>query len=289
MEVRHTTLVLAVVFMGSFTGCSVEPNPLAPTAALSGISGRVHGGQQPVSGATIQLYAVGLTGDGSAALSLLSNQAVLSDANGAAFTITGLYSCSGSTQVYLTATGGNPGLGAVNPNIALMVALGPCSSLTSSTFISVNELTTVAAVEALAPYMTAANAIGSLRPRTPRPSPQHSASPQATSIPRPDLRPDSTSHPATAFRPPPSTPSPTSSPVASTPPEALSATVRPAATSSPQPRLPAAAWRRAIPSPPCSTSSKTPPSTPSASSISSCRTRHFSHRFPLCPWTSESS
>jgi hypothetical protein len=42
-----------------------------------------------------------------------------------------------------------------------MAALGPCSSLTSSTFISINELTTVAAVAALAPFMTSASAIGS--------------------------------------------------------------------------------------------------------------------------------
>src|SRR5438445_4103263 len=69
----------------------------------------VHGGQQPVSGATLQLYAVGTTGDGSAATALLT-QAVTSDANGN-FDITGAYTCpSASTLVYITATGGNPGL-----------------------------------------------------------------------------------------------------------------------------------------------------------------------------------
>lgn len=35
-----------------------------------------------------------------------------------------------------------------------MAALGTCGSLTSSTFISINELTTVASVQALAPFMT---------------------------------------------------------------------------------------------------------------------------------------
>jgi hypothetical protein len=65
----------------------------------------VHGGQQPVSGATLQLYAVGTTGDGSAATPLLT-QAVTSDANGN-FDITGGYTCpSASTLVYITATGG---------------------------------------------------------------------------------------------------------------------------------------------------------------------------------------
>ena len=122
-------------------------------------SGSVHGGQQPVVGATIQLYTVGTTAVGSAATQLLTST-VTSDANGN-FTITGLYSCTNATQVYIVATGGNPGLRTTNPNIALMAALGPCSSLTSSTFININELTTVAAVSALAPYMSSATAIGS--------------------------------------------------------------------------------------------------------------------------------
>jgi hypothetical protein len=107
-------------------------------------SGSVHGGQQPVVGATIQLYTVGTTADGSAATPLLTST-VTSDSTGS-FTITGLYSCTGATQVYIVATGGNPGLSTTNPNIALMAALGSCSALTPSTFININELTTVADV-----------------------------------------------------------------------------------------------------------------------------------------------
>ena len=122
----------------------------------------VHGGQQPVSGATLQLYAVGTTGDGSAATALLTH-AVTSDANGN-FDITGAYTCpSASTLVYVTATGGNPGLspGRNNAALALMAALGPCGNLGASTFISINELTTVAAVWSLAPFMSSYSSIGS--------------------------------------------------------------------------------------------------------------------------------
>jgi hypothetical protein len=122
----------------------------------------VHGGQQPVSGSTLQLYAVGTTGDGSASTPLLT-QTVSSDANGN-FTITGAYTCpSASTLVYVTATGGNPGLsqGTNNAALALMAALGPCGNLGPSTFISMNELTTVAAVWALAPFMSSYSSIGS--------------------------------------------------------------------------------------------------------------------------------
>jgi trimeric autotransporter adhesin len=124
--------------------------------------GKVHGGQQPVSGSTIQLYAVGTTGDGSPATPLLT-QAVTTDSNGD-FNITGDYSCpSSASLVYLVATGGNPGLaaGTNNAALAMMAALGPCGSLTSSTVIMVNELTTVAAVWPLAPFMSSYSSIGS--------------------------------------------------------------------------------------------------------------------------------
>jgi hypothetical protein len=127
----------------------------------SGFRGSIHGGQQPISGSIAQLYAVGTGGDGSAATSLL-NSTVLSDSNGN-FTITGDYTCPYPTDpVYLLGTGGNPGLaaGMTNPQIALMAALGPCGQLSASNFISVNELTTVAAVYSLASYMTSARAVG---------------------------------------------------------------------------------------------------------------------------------
>jgi len=122
----------------------------------------VHGGQQPVSGATIQLYAVGTSGDGSAATSLLT-KSVVSDANGN-FSLTNGYTCpTAASQVYIVASGGNPGLAAGTNNVAIsmMAALGRCDSLTPSTFIVVNELTTVAAVSALYPFMTSPANIGS--------------------------------------------------------------------------------------------------------------------------------
>jgi streptogramin lyase len=114
----------------------------------------VHGGQQGVSGATIQLYAAG-TNYGSAATPLLTKTVT---SNGAgSFTITGDYSCpTTTTQVYIVATGGNPGLalGTNNTALIMMAALGPCGSLTSSTFIFIDEVTTVASVYALAPFMS---------------------------------------------------------------------------------------------------------------------------------------
>jgi glucose/arabinose dehydrogenase len=126
------------------------------------LNGRVFGGQQPVSGAAVQLYAVSTTADGGASTPLLTSS-VTSNTLGQ-FTLTGLYICpTASTLVYVVATGGNPGLtaGTNNAALSLITALGPCSSLSPSTDIMVDERTTVAAITALAPFITSPSAIGS--------------------------------------------------------------------------------------------------------------------------------
>ncbi|MGI4828544.1 MAG: beta strand repeat-containing protein, partial [Janthinobacterium lividum] len=105
---------------------------------------------------------MGLSGGGSTATPLLSTPAT-SDGNGG-FNITGTYSCpTDASQVYLLARGGNPGLapGTNNAAITLMAALGPCGNLSSSTFINVDEVTTVALANSLAPFTYTTSAIGS--------------------------------------------------------------------------------------------------------------------------------
>jgi polygalacturonase len=171
-------VLLAVSLLAA--GCAKAPTTPAAAKTLS-LAGAVHGGQQPVTGATLQLYAAGTTGDGSTATPLLLTTLTTSDGSGSAtdgngnagnnfnqlpagfFTLTGDYTCPQGANVYLVAKGGNPGLaaGTNNAALAMMAALGPCSSLTSSTNIFVNELTTVASVAALANYMTSYAAIGS--------------------------------------------------------------------------------------------------------------------------------
>jgi streptogramin lyase len=130
-------------------------NP-APTPASTAFTGKVYGGQQPISGATIQLYSVATTSKGAA--TALISASVTTTASGT-FTITGDYSCTGNPLVYIVATGGNPGGGA-NSAISLMSALGACNNLTSSTFITINELTTVGSVYALAPFMSGYKNVG---------------------------------------------------------------------------------------------------------------------------------
>lgn len=130
----------------------------SPTAKLSG---NVHGGQQPVSGATIQLYEVGI-GVGNAPYATGLAKPILSTAvttgSTGNFSITGDYTCDAGSYVYITASGGNPGLSPSttnNPQIALMAVLGSCSNLLASganTYVNINEVTTVAAAYALAQF-----------------------------------------------------------------------------------------------------------------------------------------
>ena len=149
---------LALLLAGCATnrgGDSATAVPL-PIPASHAPSGSVYGGQQPVPGATIQLYAVAATSKG-AATPLIS--ATVTTASNGTFTITGDYSCTGNPLVYIVATGGNPG-GGTNTALSLMAALGSCNNLTPSTFISINELTTVASVYALAPFMSGYTNVG---------------------------------------------------------------------------------------------------------------------------------
>lgn len=147
-------------------GCGAGMVNTTAAPHVLNFAGSVHGGQQPVAGATLQLYVAGTTGYGSAGsyasgTSLLGTNVVKTDAAGN-FVLTGTYTCPAApAYVYLVATGGNPGLATDNPNLALSVALGRCDLLTPSTFILMNEVTTVASVWALAPFMAGIDHIGS--------------------------------------------------------------------------------------------------------------------------------
>jgi hypothetical protein len=156
--------LLCALLLGSsclfITGCgigtSATPNPVPLT-----VNGRVHGGQQAVVGAQIQLYVAGNAGNGSPSSPLLTTT-VTSGSDGS-FSITGDYSCPSATaQVYLVATQGNPGLGSGgnNPALAMMAPLGSCGNLSPTQFIWVNEVTTVAAAWALAPFTQNISNIG---------------------------------------------------------------------------------------------------------------------------------
>ena len=149
------------------TGCStsqfIGPPDNSPVAGAA-IEGVVHGGQNPVIGASVQLWAVGASNYGSTATALGSSVPTVGP--GGTFAL-GTYTCpaapsngNGNTYVYITASGGDPGLGTgTNSNIMLAAALGSCQNLLANkatTFIDVNEVTTAAAAYALGQYFTPA-------------------------------------------------------------------------------------------------------------------------------------
>jgi hypothetical protein len=128
------------------------------TANLTGVAlaGKVLVGSLPVSGAQVQLYQAGDDGNGSAAFPLVianGGNTVTTDQNGN-FSIPAGYTCaSQNSLLYLVALNGNPGGVGANSQLGLMTALGPCDEVNSSATIVVNEVTTVASVWALAPFI----------------------------------------------------------------------------------------------------------------------------------------
>lgn len=149
--------IFGVVVVG-LCGCGVAPNGTIAANPGVSVSGRVHGGQQPIANATITLYAPGTTGYGSALTIIVSTT---SDANGN-FTLPRPYTCPANNGLsVLRATGGNAGAG-TNPAISEFAILGPCSGLSASTFVNITEVTTVAAAFALAPFANVTPGIDSV-------------------------------------------------------------------------------------------------------------------------------
>jgi streptogramin lyase len=114
----------------------------------------------PVSGASVQLYAAGNSGNGSAPAPLLA--AALATAADGTFSVSAGYTCpSAQTPVYLLSKGGQPASAASpNSSLWLMTALGPCGSLSSGSSFVVNEVTTAASVWALASFLSSGGNIG---------------------------------------------------------------------------------------------------------------------------------
>jgi len=153
------------------TGCALNPTASPNPAQGAAIHGNVHGGQQPIVGAHVYLFAANSTAYGAASLSLLNaadtgnsdsiGAYVLTGSDGS-FTINGDYTCTAGQQVYLYAFGGNPGAGASSA-AGLLAILGNClgPSFSTSTFVWINEVSTVAAAYAFSGFATDATHVSS--------------------------------------------------------------------------------------------------------------------------------
>ena len=140
----RVAFAVAICLPLALTGCTLSPTTTdtSPSAGAA-IQGTVYGGQAPIVGAHIYLLAANTDGYSQASASLLNSVPgsttldssggptngfyYVTSVAGGAFSITGDYSCTANTQVYLYAVGGNPGLSPPSTNNAaagLLAILG---------------------------------------------------------------------------------------------------------------------------------------------------------------------
>jgi streptogramin lyase len=154
------TVASAAFAVAGMSGCGtgIAVNDTKPsTVTAAALQGTVIGGQQPVGGVTLQLYQAGTAGYGSAATPLGGSTQTNAGGN---FNLAS-YTCTSGSQVYLVGTGGKPTSVLTNNNLAMMVGLGTCGGTYLNGFINMNELTTVATLWALSPFMKGPANIGS--------------------------------------------------------------------------------------------------------------------------------
>ena len=156
LRARYSIGLLALVAMfplGCSNMTSTATQSASPTSQVR-IKGRVHGGNQPVSGATVSVYFAGQSGYGSA--STLATQTTTANDGYGSFSFT--VSCPvqpNDPLVYLVARGGNTlnnGSSSNNSAAEFLAAVTPCTKISSSTFVDMSEVTTVATMAALQQY-----------------------------------------------------------------------------------------------------------------------------------------
>jgi hypothetical protein len=185
MKIHRLSLPVTVSLAGlmgvlGLSGCSANFSGDSSSLADSGaqvVKGSLYGGQQPLAGSHVYMYAVGTGGYGSASTSLLqasasttsdgTNYYATSDQFGNFNLPAGSYTCTAGQQVYLYSTGGDPsgkGLG-VNTAAGLISVVGQCGAGNTfpSTvgFVFMNEVNTIATAYALAGFAADPTHIGS--------------------------------------------------------------------------------------------------------------------------------
>jgi hypothetical protein len=136
-----------LLLSGCGIGTEAEPDPIV-TSTL--ITGRVHGGQQPISGAHVTFFAASASSTYGGSVSPILT--TTTDSNGDFAFNPYQFVCGGNA--YLVAVGGNPGTTAGTDNSAafMVAALGSCGTLYKTPFVDISEVTTVAAAYALSGF-----------------------------------------------------------------------------------------------------------------------------------------
>jgi hypothetical protein len=150
-----------VLTAGCANMSSTAPTGTNPFISPATLSGKIHGGNQPVSGATVTLWFAGqsstatkaatTTSDGSGSFSFTKDAV---NGNPADDGTTSTYSCPTNTNplVYVMSKGGNTqntgDVSVTNDAAAFIAIYGDCSTLSASNFVYMSEVTTVATMAA---------------------------------------------------------------------------------------------------------------------------------------------
>jgi hypothetical protein len=164
-------LASSVIFSAGCANMSTTAPDANPFVSPATLGGRVHGGNQPVSGATVNLW---FAGQSSPAIQVATTT---TDSTGSfSFTkgapdqpnsgTTDTYSCpttgaAADPLVYVVSKGGNTqNNGSATPTntaAAFIAVYGICSTLTSSNFVYMSEVTTVATMAAVQQFFDPRN------------------------------------------------------------------------------------------------------------------------------------
>ena len=146
---RRSAFVAALLLpISLLAGCGFRSTL---TTSATHITGKVFGGQNPISSATVTVWQVGaIDYDMPGSAVQLAQTTSVSDGT---FDIpAGAYICpTPTTQVYITAAGGYAIPGHNNSSIMLVAGLGNCSALDTQS-VNINEVTTAVTAFALAPF-----------------------------------------------------------------------------------------------------------------------------------------
>ena len=171
----RTRGLLAALATGTLAlaGCSSSIAPEASSPIVSAnamITGKVHGGNQPVSGATVTLYRAGQNGfatggtpiahttsssDGFGAFTFSKNAASASNNSDNTFSCL-VNGNDTNAYLYLVARNGTTvnSVGATaNPNAVFIAPMGPCDAVSAATFVNMSEVVTVATIAAIHQFM----------------------------------------------------------------------------------------------------------------------------------------
>ncbi len=144
-------LASSVIFSAGCANMSTTApvaNPLSTSAALSG---KIHGGNQPVVGATVTLWYAGQTGPATLAATTTTDSTgsftFVKDPSNGNTDSGNEYSCPTSSDplVYVVGRGGNTqnnGASQSNTAAVFVSIYGDCNELTAANFVYMSEVTT---------------------------------------------------------------------------------------------------------------------------------------------------